>query len=40
MGGKSRPILLSLIFICAILSGCLGERESVDELDGDDILEW
>ena len=40
MGGRSRPILLSLIFICATLSGCLGEKESVEELDGDDILEW
>lgn len=40
MDGRSRAILLSLIFICAILSGCLGEKESVEELDGDDILEW
>jgi hypothetical protein len=41
MGGIKGSILLSLILFCAILTGCLGEKESVEEeLDGDDLLEW
>ena len=41
MGGIKGSILLSLILICAILTGCLGEKESVEEeLDGDVLLEW
>ena len=41
MGGIKGSILLSLILICAILTGCLGEKGSVEEeLDGDILLEW
>ena len=31
--------LMSLMVVCAILTGCLGQEES-GKLDGDDLLEW
>jgi hypothetical protein len=40
MGRSKAPVLLSLMVICAALTGCLGEKESGKELDGDDVLEW
>ena len=40
MGLSKTPVLLSLMVICAALTGCLGEKESGKELDGDDVLEW
>ena len=41
MGGRKESMLLSLMLICAIFTGCLGEEEeSVEELDGDVLLEW
>lgn len=41
MGGGKESVLLSLMLICAIFTGCLGEEEeSVEELDGDVLLEW
>ena len=42
MGGRKESLLLSLMVICAIFTGCLGEEEeeSIEELDGDVLLEW
>ena len=39
MSGRRKSILLSLMLICAILTGCLSEKESVEELDEDVLLE-
>ena len=40
MGGRKESVLLSLMVICAIFTGCLGEEDSTEELDGDVLLEW
>ncbi len=40
MGRSKAPVLLSLMVICAALTGCLGQKETGKKLDGDDVLEW